>query len=167
MYGSVSSDSCYTILTTALPRYVCWLVESDVKHSEKAQVLLKEEEGTCLGTSLTTADTAHVFSNSLLSTPEEGKMSFFTEGILFLHPQYGTITLPRSLISRIKLYDLSFWISGQRLLTSYWRNSSSSTSWMGRIYYRQCPHPRYSQEEKMEKLWMTVRVPCKDPSPRG
>ncbi|CDR00938.1 unnamed protein product, partial [Oncorhynchus mykiss] len=70
--GSVSSDSCYTILTTALPRYVCWLVESDVKHSEKAQVLLKEEEGTCLGTSLTTADTAHVFSNSLLSTPEEG-----------------------------------------------------------------------------------------------
>uniref|UniRef100_A0A8K9WZ06 Dynein axonemal assembly factor 9 n=1 Tax=Oncorhynchus mykiss TaxID=8022 RepID=A0A8K9WZ06_ONCMY len=24
--GSVSSDSCYTILTTALPRYVCWLV---------------------------------------------------------------------------------------------------------------------------------------------
>ncbi|XP_029568455.1 dynein axonemal assembly factor 9 isoform X2 [Salmo trutta] len=104
--GSVSSDSCYTILTTALPRYVCWLVESDVKHSEKAQVLLKEEDGTCLGTSLTTADTAHVFSNSQLSTPEEGKMSFFTEGILFLHPQYGTITLPRSLISSIKLYDL-------------------------------------------------------------
>lgn len=33
-------------------------------------------------------------------------MSFFTEGILFLHPQYGTITLPRSLISIIKLYDL-------------------------------------------------------------
>uniref|UniRef100_A0AAY5KEU1 Uncharacterized protein n=1 Tax=Esox lucius TaxID=8010 RepID=A0AAY5KEU1_ESOLU len=24
--GSVSSNSCYTILTTALPRYVCWLV---------------------------------------------------------------------------------------------------------------------------------------------
>uniref|UniRef100_A0A8C8LXM1 Uncharacterized protein n=1 Tax=Oncorhynchus tshawytscha TaxID=74940 RepID=A0A8C8LXM1_ONCTS len=58
--GSVSSDSCYTILTTALPRYVCWL----------------EEEGTCLGTSLTTADTAHVFSNSLLSTPEEGDTYF-------------------------------------------------------------------------------------------
>ncbi|XP_028981313.2 uncharacterized protein C20orf194 homolog isoform X2 [Esox lucius] len=103
--GSVSSNSCYTILTTALPRYVCWLVESDVKHSEKAQLLLKEEVSTCLGSSLTVTYAAHVYSNSQLSTPEEGKMSFFSAGILFLHPQYGSITLPTSLISKIKFYS--------------------------------------------------------------
>ncbi|KAL0969524.1 hypothetical protein UPYG_G00228370 [Umbra pygmaea] len=102
--GSVSPDSCYTILTTAVPRYVCWLVESDVKHSEKAQLLLKEENSTFLGNSLTVAGSALVFSSSQLSVPEEGKMSFFSEGILFVHPQYGSITLPRRLISNIKFY---------------------------------------------------------------
>ncbi|KAJ7988838.1 hypothetical protein DPEC_G00313340 [Dallia pectoralis] len=103
--GSVTSNSCYTILTTAVPRYVCWLVESDVKQSEKAQLLLKEENRTCLGSSLTVSDAAHVYCNSQLSTPEEGKMSFFSAGILFLHPQYGSITLPTSLISNIKFYN--------------------------------------------------------------
>lgn len=36
--------------------------------------LKQKEEGTCLGTSLTVADTAYVFSSSQLSTPEEGKI---------------------------------------------------------------------------------------------
>uniref|UniRef100_A0AAY5KCE3 Uncharacterized protein n=1 Tax=Esox lucius TaxID=8010 RepID=A0AAY5KCE3_ESOLU len=35
----------------------------------------------------------------------QGKMSFFSAGILFLHPQYGSITLPTSLISKIKFYS--------------------------------------------------------------
>ena len=33
---------------------------------------LPKEEGTCLGTALTVADAAYVFSSSQLSTPEEG-----------------------------------------------------------------------------------------------
>ncbi|KAM3850599.1 dynein axonemal assembly factor 9 [Diretmus argenteus] len=103
--GSVSSDSCYTILTTTVPRYVCWLMESDVKQSEQAQLLMKKEEATCLGTALTVADAAYVFSNSLLSTPEEGKISFFSKGILFVHPQYGSITLTKDHIRTIKFYD--------------------------------------------------------------
>ncbi|XP_070698185.1 dynein axonemal assembly factor 9 [Pempheris klunzingeri] len=103
--GTVSSDSCYTILTTTVPRYACWLMESDVKQSEQAQHLTKSEEGTCLGTALTLADAAYVFSSSQLSTPEEGKIIFFSEGLLFLHSQYGSITLSKDHISTIKFYD--------------------------------------------------------------
>eukprot|EP00064_Thunnus_orientalis_P002969 superscaffoldBa00000233_g2977 len=102
--GTVSSDSCYTILTTTVPRYACWLMESDVKQSEQAQNLTKEE-GTCLGTALTVADAAYVFSSSQLSTPEEGKIIFFSGGLLFIHSQYGSITISKDHISNIKFYD--------------------------------------------------------------
>ncbi|XP_062325507.1 uncharacterized protein C20orf194 homolog [Osmerus eperlanus] len=104
--GSVCSDSCYSILTTTVPRYNCWLVESDVKHSEQAQLLLQGDESTCLGSRLTGADPAYVFSCSQLSSPEEGKISFFSEGLLFVHPQYGSITLAKTFISTIKFYHV-------------------------------------------------------------
>lgn len=103
--GTVTSDSCYTILTTTVPRYACWLMESDVKQSEQAQHLAKKEEGTCLGAALTVADAAYVFSSSQLSTHEEGKIIFFSEGLLFIHSQYGSITLSKDHISTIKFYD--------------------------------------------------------------
>ncbi|XP_070835102.1 dynein axonemal assembly factor 9 isoform X1 [Chaetodon trifascialis] len=104
--GTVSSDSCYTILTTTVPRYACWLMESDVKQSEQAQHLAKQkEEGTCLGTALTVADAAYVSSSSQLSTHEEGKIIFFSEGLLFIHSQYGSITLSKDHIRTIKFYD--------------------------------------------------------------
>ncbi|XP_059208540.1 uncharacterized protein C20orf194 homolog [Centropristis striata] len=103
--GTVSSDSCYTILTTTVPRYACWMMESDVKQSEQAQHLAKKEESTCLGTALTVADAGYVFSSSQLSTPEEGKIIFFSEGLLFIHSQYGSITLSKDHISSIKFYD--------------------------------------------------------------
>ncbi|XP_056249050.1 uncharacterized protein C20orf194 homolog [Seriola aureovittata] len=103
--GTVSSDSCYTILTTTVPRYACWLMESDVKQSELAQHLTKKEDDTCLGTALTVADAAYVFSSSQLSTPEEGKIIFFSEGLLFIHSQYGSITLSKDHINTIKFYD--------------------------------------------------------------
>ncbi|XP_062296369.1 uncharacterized protein C20orf194 homolog [Scomber scombrus] len=103
--GTVSSDSCYTILTTTVPRYACWLMESDVKQSEQAQQLTKKEEGTCLGTPLTVADAAYVFSSGQLSTPEEGKIIFFSGGLLFIHSQYGSITVSKDHINTIKFYD--------------------------------------------------------------
>ncbi|XP_028994932.1 uncharacterized protein C20orf194 homolog [Betta splendens] len=103
--GAVSSDSCYTILTTTVPRYACWQMESDVKVSEQAQHLIKKEEGTCLGSALTVADAAYLFSTNQLSTPEEGKIVFFSEGLLFIHSQYGSITLSKDHISTIKFYD--------------------------------------------------------------
>ncbi|XP_051507188.1 dynein axonemal assembly factor 9-like isoform X1 [Myxocyprinus asiaticus] len=104
--GTLSSDSCFTVLTSSVPRHVCWLVdEADVRMSEQAQHLLKEVDGTCLGIPLTVRDSAYMFSNSLLSTPEEGKLVFFSEGILFVHPHHGSITLSMSHINTIKLYD--------------------------------------------------------------
>uniref|UniRef100_A0A3Q1H3J6 Dynein axonemal assembly factor 9 n=1 Tax=Acanthochromis polyacanthus TaxID=80966 RepID=A0A3Q1H3J6_9TELE len=103
--GTVSSDSCYTILTTTVPRYACWLMEADVKQSEQAQNLTKKEDGTCLGSVLTSADAAYVFSSSQLSTPEKGKIIFFSDGLLFVHSQYGSITLSKDHISSIKFYN--------------------------------------------------------------
>ncbi|CAL1575573.1 unnamed protein product [Knipowitschia caucasica] len=102
--GTVSSDSCYTVLTTSVPRYACWQLESDVKQTEETLNLTKKEDG-CLGSALTAADAAYVHSSSYLSTPEEGKIVFFSEGLMFIHSQYGSITISRDHISSIKLYD--------------------------------------------------------------
>uniref|UniRef100_A0A669B3F6 Dynein axonemal assembly factor 9 n=1 Tax=Oreochromis niloticus TaxID=8128 RepID=A0A669B3F6_ORENI len=102
--GTVSSDSCYTILTATVPRYACWLMESDVKQSEQAQQLTKDDDGTCLGKVLTAADAAYVLSSSHLSTPEEGKIIFFSEG-LFIHSQYGSITISKDHINKVKFYN--------------------------------------------------------------
>uniref|UniRef100_A0A4W6C4D3 Dynein axonemal assembly factor 9 n=1 Tax=Lates calcarifer TaxID=8187 RepID=A0A4W6C4D3_LATCA len=102
--GTVSSDSCYTILTTTVPRYACWLV--CVEQNFYFILMSKSgSEGTCLGTALTAADAAYVFSSSQLSTPEEGKIIFFSEGLLFIHSQYGSITLSKNHINTLKFYD--------------------------------------------------------------
>ncbi|XP_061898385.1 uncharacterized protein C20orf194 homolog isoform X2 [Entelurus aequoreus] len=103
--GAVSSDSCYTVLTAAVPRYACWMMEADVKQSERTQQLTKNEENTCLGSSLTVADVAYVLSSSHLSAPEDGKVSFFSRGLLFVHSQYGSITLSQEHVGTIRFYD--------------------------------------------------------------
>uniref|UniRef100_A0A8B9KWK7 Si:ch211-194c3.5 n=1 Tax=Astyanax mexicanus TaxID=7994 RepID=A0A8B9KWK7_ASTMX len=99
--GALSTDSCFTVLTSSVPRHMCWLVRCFhcLSHT------LLEENGTCLGVPLTTKDSAHVYSNSLLSTPEEGKLVFFSEGLLFVHARYGTITLSKNHINTIKVYN--------------------------------------------------------------
>ncbi|XP_030628226.1 dynein axonemal assembly factor 9 [Chanos chanos] len=104
--GAISTDSTFTVLTSAVPRYVSRLVEEpDIKLSEQARGLLKKEDGTFLGVPLTQGDSALVLSSSLLSTPEEGKLVFFSEGMLFSQPHFGSITLSKNHINTIKLYD--------------------------------------------------------------
>ncbi|MCJ8730712.1 hypothetical protein PDJAM_G00187570 [Pangasius djambal] len=104
--GALASNSFFTLLTSSVPRYISWMVDdSDVRLSEQALHLLKEENGTCLGLPLTTKHSAQVFSNSLLSTPEEGKVVFFSEGLLIVHQHYGVITLSKNHIRNIKIYD--------------------------------------------------------------
>ncbi|TNM96078.1 hypothetical protein fugu_017161 [Takifugu bimaculatus] len=100
--GSVSTDGCSTILTTTVPPYACWLMEADVKQSQQAQLLIKEEGSRCLGAVLTDADAAYLSCSSHLSTHEEGKIVFFSEGLLFIHSQYGSITLGKSHIRTIR-----------------------------------------------------------------
>ncbi|RXM29406.1 hypothetical protein EOD39_8809 [Acipenser ruthenus] len=77
--------------------------DNDVKLSEKAQQLLKEE--TCLGSPLSVGETAFIYSSNILAWPEEGKISFFSEGILFVHPHYGCVTIYKNLINALKFYD--------------------------------------------------------------
>ncbi|XP_066534689.1 uncharacterized protein C20orf194 homolog isoform X2 [Hoplias malabaricus] len=104
--GALSTDSCFTILTSSVPRHMCWLVEeSDVRLSDQALHLLKVENGTCLGVPLKTKDSTHLFCSSVLSTPEEGKLVFFSEGLLFVSPNYGTVTISKNHINTIKVYD--------------------------------------------------------------
>uniref|UniRef100_A0A671XWH4 Dynein axonemal assembly factor 9 n=1 Tax=Sparus aurata TaxID=8175 RepID=A0A671XWH4_SPAAU len=87
--GTVSSDSCYTILTTTVPRYACWLV--CVNKMKKQTCFILSFRGKQL-----------IYSNIVL---QPWKIIFFSEGLLFIHSQYGSITLSKDHISNIKFYD--------------------------------------------------------------
>ncbi|KAL8206549.1 UNVERIFIED_CONTAM: hypothetical protein K2H54_008755, partial [Gekko kuhli] len=103
--GSTSTESSYIIPTAAIPRSVSWLVEdNEVKLSEKAQQVAKEEES-FLGTFLAGGDGAYVSSSNSLCRPEEGKLYFFSDGLLFCHPHYGSIAIPKMHMTSIRFYD--------------------------------------------------------------
>ncbi|KAJ6658581.1 hypothetical protein lerEdw1_019969 [Lerista edwardsae] len=103
--GGLSVETSYIILTAAIPRSVSWLVEdNEVKLSEKAQHIVREEES-FLGTFLTGGDGAYISSSNSLSRPEEGKLYFFSDGLLFCHPHYGSITISKTHMTSIRFYD--------------------------------------------------------------
>ncbi|XP_053560295.1 dynein axonemal assembly factor 9 [Bombina bombina] len=103
--GTITTDHSYIILTAAVPRFVSWLVEdNEVKLSEKALSTVKEH-ASFLGGLLTGGDGAYMCSSSLQIGPEEGKLYFFSDGILFLHPYYGSITISRNHVNSVKFYD--------------------------------------------------------------
>uniref|UniRef100_A0A8C4VD72 Chromosome 20 open reading frame 194 n=1 Tax=Falco tinnunculus TaxID=100819 RepID=A0A8C4VD72_FALTI len=103
--GSINSETSHIVLTAAIPRYASWLVEdSDVKLSEKAQHILKEDKSV-LGTLLTGGDGAYIYSSNPQATPAEGKLYFFSDGILFSDPHHGSISISKNHMSSISLYD--------------------------------------------------------------
>ncbi|XP_067389762.1 dynein axonemal assembly factor 9 isoform X3 [Emydura macquarii macquarii] len=103
--GSINTETSYIILTAAIPRYVSWLVEdNEVKLSEKAQQIVKEDES-FLGTFLTGGDGAYIYSSNSQAMPAQGKLYFFSDGILFSHPHHGSITVSKNHMSSIKFYD--------------------------------------------------------------
>ncbi|XP_068130756.1 dynein axonemal assembly factor 9 [Hyperolius riggenbachi] len=103
--GEITSDNSYVILTAAVPRYMSWLVEeNEVKLSDKALSAVKEPES-FLGSFLCGGDVAFMCSSSQHISPEEGKLYFLSDGILFVHPSYGSLTIARSHMSSVKLYD--------------------------------------------------------------
>ncbi|XP_042322677.1 dynein axonemal assembly factor 9 isoform X3 [Sceloporus undulatus] len=103
--GSINTETSYIILTAAIPRSVSWLVEdNEVKLSEKAQQILKQEES-FLGVFLMGGDGAYIASSNSLCRPEEGKLYFFSEGLLFCHPHYGSITISKTHMTSIRFYD--------------------------------------------------------------
>uniref|UniRef100_A0A8C0UDA6 Uncharacterized protein n=1 Tax=Cyanistes caeruleus TaxID=156563 RepID=A0A8C0UDA6_CYACU len=103
--GSIHPDSRHVILTAAIPRFASWLVEdSDVKLSEKAQQVLKEDKS-FLGTLLTGGDGVYICSSNPQAMPAEGKLYFFSDGILFCDPHQGSISISKNHMSSISLYD--------------------------------------------------------------
>uniref|UniRef100_A0A8C5NHD0 Uncharacterized protein n=1 Tax=Gouania willdenowi TaxID=441366 RepID=A0A8C5NHD0_GOUWI len=101
--GAVSSDSCFLYAHPLGVLPSCWFMMCVCVRV--CACVPQRENGTCLGTALTAAEAAYVFSSSQLSTPEEGKIVFFSEGLLFVHSQYGSITLSKDHIGNIKFYD--------------------------------------------------------------
>ncbi|XP_019381593.1 PREDICTED: uncharacterized protein C20orf194 homolog [Gavialis gangeticus] len=103
--GSINTETNYIILTAAIPRYASWLVEdSDVKLSERAQQIVKEDES-FLGTFLTGGDGGYIYSSNPETMPEEGKLYFFSDGVLFSHPHHGSITISKNDMNSINFYD--------------------------------------------------------------
>ncbi|KAM8939582.1 dynein axonemal assembly factor 9 [Pelodytes ibericus] len=103
--GAVTTDNTYIILTAAVPRFVSWLVEdNEVKFSEKVLNTVKEHES-FLGSYLAGGEGAYMCSSSLQIGPEEGKLYFFSDGLLFLHPSHGTVTVSKNHMTAIKVYD--------------------------------------------------------------
>ncbi|XP_041046085.1 uncharacterized protein C20orf194 homolog isoform X1 [Carcharodon carcharias] len=103
--GTVSTDISYMILTATVPRYVSWMVEdAEVKLSEEAQQIVKAEES-FFGTLLTSGDSAYLCSGSSVARPEEGKLFILSEGILFIHPRSGSMTIPKNHMAALKYYD--------------------------------------------------------------
>uniref|UniRef100_A0A8C3RZX8 Chromosome 20 open reading frame 194 n=1 Tax=Chelydra serpentina TaxID=8475 RepID=A0A8C3RZX8_CHESE len=73
--GSINTETSYIILTAAIPRYVSWLVS--------ISIMLRSSQ----------------------AMPEEGKLYFFSDGILFFHPHHGSITVSKNHMDSIKFYD--------------------------------------------------------------
>ncbi|XP_029819568.1 uncharacterized protein C20orf194 homolog [Manacus vitellinus] len=103
--GSITPETSHVVLTAGIPRFTSWLVEdSDVKLSEKAQQALKEDKS-FLGTLLTGGDGVYLCSSNPQAMPAEGKLHFFSDGILFAHPHHGSISISKNHMSSISLYD--------------------------------------------------------------
>ncbi|XP_075705772.1 dynein axonemal assembly factor 9 [Rhinoderma darwinii] len=103
--GAVTSDSNYIVLTSAVPRFISWLVEeNEVKLSEKALTAVKEQES-FLGSFLSGGDGAYMCCSSPHITPEEGNLYFFSDGVLFVHPSHGSVAISRSHMTAAKFYD--------------------------------------------------------------
>uniref|UniRef100_A0A663NDX0 Chromosome 20 open reading frame 194 n=1 Tax=Athene cunicularia TaxID=194338 RepID=A0A663NDX0_ATHCN len=91
--GSINSETSHIILTAAIPRYTSWLVST------------QREDKSFLGTLLTGGDGAYIYSSSPQAMPTEGKLYFFSDGILFSDPHHGSISISKNHMSSISLYD--------------------------------------------------------------
>uniref|UniRef100_A0A8C3RB01 Chromosome 20 open reading frame 194 n=1 Tax=Cyanoderma ruficeps TaxID=181631 RepID=A0A8C3RB01_9PASS len=88
--GSIHPDSRHVILTAAIPRFASWLVS---------------ENKSFLGTLLTGGDGVFICSSNPQAMPAEGKLYFFSDGILFCDPHHGSISISKNHMSSISLYD--------------------------------------------------------------
>ncbi|KAM9589594.1 dynein axonemal assembly factor 9 isoform 5-T6 [Trichechus inunguis] len=103
--GTVTTETSSIVLTAAIPRFCSWLVEdNEVKLSEKTQQAVREDE--CfLGNFLTEGDGAYLYPSNPQSWPEEGKVHFFSSGLLFFHRHHGSIIISKNHMNSISFYD--------------------------------------------------------------
>ncbi|XP_019501210.1 PREDICTED: uncharacterized protein C20orf194 homolog [Hipposideros armiger] len=103
--GTVTTETSSIVLTAAIPRFCSWLVEdNEVKLPEKTKQGVKEDE--CfLGTFLTGGEGAYLFSSNPQCCPEEGKVYFFSSGLLFSHRHHGSIIISKDHVNSISFYD--------------------------------------------------------------
>ncbi|XP_051701183.2 dynein axonemal assembly factor 9 isoform X2 [Oryctolagus cuniculus] len=103
--GTVTTETSCIVLTAAIPRFRSWLVEDkEVKLSEKTQQAVREDEF-FLGSFLTGGEGAYLHSSNLQFWPEEGKVHFFTGGLLFSHRHHGNIIISKDHMNSISFYD--------------------------------------------------------------
>ncbi|XP_073734413.1 dynein axonemal assembly factor 9 isoform X3 [Callorhinus ursinus] len=103
--GTVTTETSFIVLTAAIPRFCSWLVEdNEVKLSEKTQQAVKGD-ACFLGTFLTGGEGAYLYSSNPHSWPEEGKVHFFSSGLLFSHRHHGSIVLSKDHMNAISFYD--------------------------------------------------------------
>uniref|UniRef100_A0A8B9G0E3 Chromosome 20 open reading frame 194 n=1 Tax=Amazona collaria TaxID=241587 RepID=A0A8B9G0E3_9PSIT len=93
--GSINSESSHIILTAPIPRYASWLVSTPKLLENKS----------FLGTLLTGGDGAYIYSSNPQAKPAEGKVYFFSDGILFSDPHHGSISISKNHMSSISFYD--------------------------------------------------------------
>ncbi|XP_060043182.1 dynein axonemal assembly factor 9 isoform X3 [Erinaceus europaeus] len=103
--GTVTTETSFIVLTAAIPRFCSWLVEdNEVKLSEKTQQVVKGDE--CfLGTFLTEGEGAYLYSSDPQSWPQEGKVHFFSNGLLFSHHHHGSIIISKDHMNFVSFYD--------------------------------------------------------------
>ncbi|XP_024598744.1 uncharacterized protein C20orf194 homolog isoform X2 [Neophocaena asiaeorientalis asiaeorientalis] len=103
--GTVTTETSFIILTAAIPRFCSWLVEDiEVKFSEKTQQSVMGDE--CfLGTFLTRGEGAYLYSSNQQSWPEEGKVHFFSGGLLFSDRHHGNIIISKDHMNSVLFYD--------------------------------------------------------------
>ncbi|XP_036682061.1 uncharacterized protein C20orf194 homolog isoform X3 [Balaenoptera musculus] len=103
--GTVTTETSFIILTAAIPRFCSWLVEdTEAKFSEKTQQSVMGDE--CfLGTFLTRGEGAYLYSSNPQSWPEEGKVHFFSGGLLFSDRHHGNIIISKDHMNSVLFYD--------------------------------------------------------------
>ncbi|XP_060140250.1 dynein axonemal assembly factor 9 isoform X3 [Globicephala melas] len=103
--GTVTTETSFIILTADIPRFCSWLVEDiEVKFSEKTQQSVMGDE--CfLGTFLTRGEGAYLYSSNQQSWPEEGKVHFFSGGLLFSDRHHGNIIISKDHMNSVLFYD--------------------------------------------------------------
>ncbi|KAF4023372.1 hypothetical protein G4228_015064 [Cervus hanglu yarkandensis] len=90
-----SEDSLYFVKTVE---------DIEVKLSEKTQQSVLGDE--CfLGTFLTRGEGAYLYSSNSQSWPEEGKIHFFSNGLLFSDRHHGNIIISKDHMNSILFYD--------------------------------------------------------------